>query len=125
MSSLLPNASPIYLDTELAMSQIGDVETMNSMLQMLEESLARDLPLIASLLQQGDVPAANRLLHALKGFIPIFCPEALSTHVAEVEGLSKQGPNPSLVPAYAALQPQLATLLSEVSAYLRANGMTV
>jgi hypothetical protein len=30
------------------------------MLAMLEESLARDIPLIAELLAKGDVPGANR-----------------------------------------------------------------
>ena len=123
MPTPLPPAGPIYLDTGLALSQIGDTDAMNSMLLMLQESLARDVPEIAALLQMGEVLAANRLLHTLKGFIPIFCPEPLCAHVVRVEALSKLGPGPALAPAYAALQPELAQLLCEVDSYLQANGM--
>ena len=119
----LPEAKPVYLDTDLAMSQIGDVDTLNSMLLMLQESLARDVPAIAVLLQQGDVPPANQLLHALKGFLPLFCPEPLCAHVVRVEGMSKRGAHPELEPAYAQLQGALMQLLGEVEAYLRAKGL--
>jgi hypothetical protein len=124
MPSLLPKAPPVYLDTELALSQIGDVDAMNSMLLMLEECLSRDIPSVVSLLDQGDVVTANRLLHGLKGFIPIFCPESLCAHVVRVEGLSKLGSSEELLPAYAALRPELEGLLSEVRAHLLANGIT-
>lgn len=116
-----PTDAPIYLDTELALSQIGDADTMNSMLVMLQESLARDVPHIAALLEAGDLTTANRLLHSLKGFIPIFCPEALCAHVVQVEGQSKQGIASELMPAYALLRPELEVLLAEVSAYLLAH----
>ena len=122
MSTQIPEASQTYFDIDLALSQIGDLDSLNSMLLMLQESLTSDLPKIASLLQQGDVPAANRLLHALKGFIPIFCRESLCSHVVRVEGLSKLGPSAALVPAYAALQPELAQLLCEVTSHLSAHG---
>ena len=123
MPTPLLQACPVYLDLDLALSQIGDTDAMNSMLLMLQESLASDVPAIAVLLQQGDVAAANRLLHALKGFIPIFCPEPLCAHVVRVEGMSKHGAHPALEPAYAVLQPQLVLLRSEVEAYLQAHGM--
>ncbi len=122
MPTPLPEASPIYLDTDLALSQIGDFDAMNSMLLMLQESLTNDLPKIASLLQQGDVPAANRLLHALKGFIPIFCQESLCSHVVQVESMSKLGANPDLLSAYVGLQTELAKLLREVASHLQAHG---
>lgn len=122
MASLLPQSDPIYLDTDLAVSQIGDVQAMQGMLTMLEESLGRDIPLIAQLLVAGDVVGANRLLHSLKGFIPIFCGPALSELVAQVEMLSKDTQSTTIGPAYAELQPELQQLLAEVSAYLNDNG---
>lgn len=122
MSSLLPDPVPVYLDVDLAMSQIGDVQAMQGMLSMLEESLARDIPAIAELLDSGDVVGANRLLHPLKGFIPIFCGPVLSELVAQVEMLSKDASSTSVGPAYAELMPELNQLLADVSVYLNDKG---
>lgn len=108
-----------FLDIDLAFSQIGDAEVMTGMLQMLQDALPRDLPQIADLLQAGDVAGANRLLHSLKGFIPIFCVADLCNEVAQVEGLSKDSRSVAAAPAYAELQPKLQTLLAEVSDYLQ------
>jgi hypothetical protein len=113
-------AGPVYLDVDWALSQIGDVESMNTMLAMLQESLARDVPRVSELLQSGDVAAANRLLHALKGFIPIFCQEPLCARVVNVEGMSKNSQSQTVGPAYAGLRPELELLLAEVCAYLQA-----
>jgi hypothetical protein len=112
---------PVYLDTALALAQIGDAETMDSMLLMLQESLARDVPLVSDLLQAGDVAAANRVLHALKGFIPIFCQELLCAQVVLVEGMSKDSRSTEVGPAYRGLRPKLEVLLAEVDAYLQAR----
>ena len=121
MSLSESQAGPLYLDTGLALSQIGDVDSMNSMLLMLQESLARDIPLVSELLQAGDVVAANRVLHALKGFIPIFCQAPLCEQVVRVEALSKDSRSQELGPAYRALRPELQALLDEVNAYLQAH----
>jgi HPt (histidine-containing phosphotransfer) domain-containing protein len=118
MTSPLPKAGATYLDTELALSQIGDVEAMNGMLVMLQDTLANDLPLIEDFLRAGDVANANRLLHALKGFIPIFSRPELCAHVVRVEAMSKDTSNTATGPAYLALKPQLEQLLAEVRAHL-------
>ena len=121
MSSPESPIGPVYLDTGLALSQIGDVEAMASMLVLLQESLARDIPLIAQLLHDADLVAANRVLHALKGFIPIFCIQPLCEHVVRVEGLSKDRQSTTAGPAYLLLMPELEQLLLEVSAYLETS----
>jgi len=124
MPSPMPQAGPGLLNIDLALSQIGDVDAMNDMIVMLEESLGRDVPQVSALLQNGDIQGANRLLHGLKGFIPIFCPESLCLEVVRVEGLSKASDSPELAEAYATLRPHLETLLAEVTAYLVANGIS-
>lgn len=124
MASLLPETGAGVLDLDLALSQIGDTDAMNDMMVMLQESLTRDVPTITSLLQSGDVAGANRLLHALKGFVPIFCHAAFCEEVAHVELLSKGAFSPELASAYEGLRPQLETLLTEVSSYLTANGIS-
>ena len=122
MPSQSPQAGLTLLDIDLALAQIGDVEAMNDMLAMLEESLVRDIPEISALLEKGDGLGANRLLHALKGFIPIFCQPALCLEVARVEGISKHIGHADVAPAYAALRPQLEQLRAEVSNQLMARG---
>jgi hypothetical protein len=118
MPSPLPASGASYLDTGLATSQIGDVDSMNVMLVMLQDTLVHDLPLIDCFLEAGDVVSANRLLHALKGFIPIFCQADLCDHVVQVEALSKNSQSTTVAPAYLELKPQLEQLLAEVRAHL-------
>jgi HPt (histidine-containing phosphotransfer) domain-containing protein len=121
--SLIPGQPDYYfLDPALALSQIGDAQTMHGMLTMLEETLGRDIDQIADLLLSADYVGANRLLHPLKGFIPIFCGEALCAHVSQVEALSKVGPADVVSKSYALLRPELDQLLVEVSAYLNEQG---
>jgi HPt (histidine-containing phosphotransfer) domain-containing protein len=115
----MSSPSPIYLDTRLALEQIGDADAMNGMLVMLQESLTRDIPLVAQLLGNGQVIEANRVLHALKGFMPIFCVEALCMHVVQVEAQSKDSQSTTIGASYAVLKPELETLLEEVNAYLQ------
>ncbi len=121
MSSPESQVGPVHLDARLALSQIGDEEAMASMLLMLQESLTRDIPLIAQLFRDGDLVAANRVLHALKGFIPIFCNQPLCEQVVRVEALSKDRQSTAAATAYLVLIPELEQLLSEVTAYLKAH----
>jgi len=125
MASLLPQSDPVYLDTDMAASQIGDLQSMQGMLAMLEESLARDIPMIARLIKARDIVGANRLLHSIKGFIPIFCGPAMCELVSQVELLSKDRDSTAISAAYAELQPELQQLLAEVSAYLNDNGASL
>ena len=118
----MSSMSPVYLDVDWALSQVGDVETLNGMMVMLEESLSRDIPLISTHFQAGDVVAANRLLHAIKGFVPIFCREAFCSQVVAVEALSKDSHSTSAGPAYEVLRPDLEQLLADVNEYLNGGG---
>ncbi len=92
---------------------------MNGMLSMLQETLTHDLPLIDDFLRAGEIANANRLLHPLKGFLPIFCPPTLCAHVVAVEALSKDVHSTTVASAYVDLKPRLEQLLAEVSAYLQ------
>lgn len=119
MSAVSPQgAAPRYLNIEGALHQIGDEGALREMLPMVLESLRRDVPAVTAALAQGDVPSANRLLHPLKGFIPIFCTPSLYEHVADVEHLSKKEDAATVAAAFATLAPELLTLQAEVAAYL-------
>ena len=112
----------VFLDIALAMEQIGDTQAMQGMLSMLVESLVRDLPRISQMLADGDVRSANRVLHGLKGFIPIFCVEDLCKHVSEVEQLSKTGACGEVLHGYTYLKLDLEMLQAEVAEYLNDQG---
>ncbi len=119
MSVSSGGANVCFLDVELAIRQTGGAHAMQGMLPILEESLARDIPRISELLAQSDVAGASRVLHSLKGFIPIFCGEALSTLVAQVQELSKTGSVQEVTAAYAPLRADLVSLLADVVNYRR------
>lgn len=107
-----------YLDVGRALDQIGDLPALNDMLDMLQVSLNRDIPQIERLLAENNVLLANRMLHALKGFIPIFCTDALCDEVTAIEMLSKTGTAEQVKAAYVLLSPKLEQLQAEVDAHL-------
>lgn len=116
MSTTFPDRpAPLFLDVERALAQIGEVSALYEMLGMLQDFLGRDVPQIAQLLVDQDMGAANRLLHSLKGFIPIFCVDALCDHVAL---LSKTQGSDEVGQAYALLAPKLQQLQTEIDQYL-------
>ena len=111
--------APIYLDIPKALESVGDQHALIDMLGVLQDSLASDVPQIALLMAQVRVPEAGALLHALKGFAPIFCTDALCAHISQVELLSKTADGGEVVHAYAHLGPQLVQLQGEIRQYLQ------
>ncbi len=109
---------PIYLSVERAMEFIGDASGVLSLLKTLEQTLSTDLPLIVQLLDKGDVHGANRMLHQLKGFTPVFCVDSLVERVVAIDQLSNHGEAAVVRAAYGQLAPQLQQLRNEVSQHL-------
>ena len=112
------SADPTYLSVERAMEFIGDTNGVLTLLKTLQQTLSSDLPLIVDLLNKDDVLGANRVLHQLKGFTPVFCVDSLVELVVSVEHLSKHGEAPEVTAAYNRLAPQLEQLRTEVATYL-------
>ena len=112
---------PIYLSIERAMEFIGDAHGVLSLLKTLQQTLSEDLPRLTALIESGDAPGANRILHQLKGFTPVFCVDSLVESVIKVEGMSKHAELPDLQASYQLLAPQLETLRLEVVAHLNNN----
>lgn len=110
--------APVYLDPVRALDQIGDLTALHEMLDMLQATLERDIAQISQCLATQNLGAANRLLHSLKGCIPIFCVDALCDHVAQVELLSKSASADEVGKAYALLRPKLVQLQAEIDVYL-------
>ena len=116
--------APVYLSIGRAMEFIGDGQGVLTLLQTLQETLSNDLPRLQALIDQGDVLGAQRILHQLKGFTPVFCVDSLVDHVVRVEGLSKHAETSALRAAYSQLAPQLEALRHEVLAHLALQNPT-
>jgi HPt (histidine-containing phosphotransfer) domain-containing protein len=112
------NARHQFLSIDRAMEFIGDAAGVKGLLVTLQQTLSNDLPRIDQLLAQDDVPGANRILHQLKGFTPVFCVDSLVEQVVSVEGLSKHGEPEEVRQAYGQLAPHLEQLRAEVTAEL-------
>lgn len=99
-----------------AMDYVGDLTGVIGLLGTLAQCLQDDLPRLQACIDGGDLSGAHRLLHQLKGFVPVFCVDSLVTDVLEAEALSKGQDTQALRQAYARLGPRLHQLLSEVQA---------
>jgi HPt (histidine-containing phosphotransfer) domain-containing protein len=114
-----------YLSVERGMEFIGDEAGFLSLLKTLHQTLTTDIALITDLLSQDDVSGANRLLHQVKGFAPVFCVDALVEHVVTVEALSKHGDAAEVRAAFAQMAPQLEQLRTEVALHLAAHQLAL
>lgn len=113
-----PTPTPVHLSIDRAMAFIGDRQGVLTLLQALQQTLSDDLPRLQALLDQGDVPGVQRILHQLKGFTPVFCVDRLVELVVRVEDISKHADATELRAAYSPLAPQLEALRLEVVAHL-------
>lgn len=73
---------------------------------------------MATALSAGDVATANGLLHAIKGYVPIFVVDELVEQVTHVEKLGKTESIAVMQPLYAELLPRLEGLLQEIYRHL-------
>lgn len=108
----------IHLDIERAIGYTGDAAAAADLLQMVEQNLGPDIDNIWQKLEAGDMAAAGRLIHAIKGFVPIFCHDLLVEEVTRAEALSKTQSAASFKLVFADLAPALLLLLKDIRAYL-------
>lgn len=112
------NTAFIRLDLARGVAMMGSALALRKILLTVQSSLSADLPQIASALVVGDVPSANRLLHALKGYMPILAVDAVVAQVTALEKLSKTESAAVVQTGYLQLAPELQGLLDEIQAYL-------
>jgi len=112
------NAGASRLDVARGVGMMGSEAALRKILLTVTGSMVADLPKIDAALQAGDVPTANRLLHAIKGYTPIFASDALVMQVTEVEKLSKTESAAVVQAQYAPLGVELKGLVVEIQAFL-------
>lgn len=97
---------------------MGSEAALRKILVTVLASMSADVPAIEAALQAGEVANANRLLHAIKGYMPIFGSDDLVSQVAAVEKLSKTESAAVVQGHYQALAPELRQLLAEIHVFL-------
>jgi HPt (histidine-containing phosphotransfer) domain-containing protein len=112
----LPAPSP-QLDIARGVDLMGSEEALADILDTVITSLMDAVPDIRNALKADDVPLANGLLHGIKGYSPIFCTDALTAQIAQVELISKTGSRAAVQPLFAKLAPRLEALLVEIQTY--------
>jgi HPt (histidine-containing phosphotransfer) domain-containing protein len=106
------------LSIDRAMAYVGTEAGVLTLMPALQQSLITDLARIEQSLAASDLPQVRNCLHQLKGFIPVFCTDALVAHVAALETLSRHADIEAVRIAYGRLAPQLAQLQTEVDGYM-------
>jgi HPt (histidine-containing phosphotransfer) domain-containing protein len=117
-SQLAGTAAVARLDVARGVGMMGSEPALRKILVAVVGSLETDLPAIQGALQARDVVTANRLLHAIKGYMPIFGTDAMVELVAAVEKLSKTESAETLRPHCLRLEPELQGLLTEIQSFL-------
>ena len=120
-ANTFPPASAKVLDIDVGIEAMGSEDGLRAILETVLESMSASLPDIRSALQAGDVPAANALLHAIKGYMPLLTAQDVVDHVTAVEGASKTESAAVVAPLFASLEPTLQQLLNDIQTYLADN----
>ena len=93
---------------------MGSEAALRTILATVVVSMASDVSDIAAALAKDDVVNANRMLHAIKGYLPIFATDALVDRVTRIEATSKVESAAVVRPLWADLAPRLDVLLTEI-----------
>ena len=112
-----PWAAPDF-DAQRGVHMVGSADTMRKLLPAVVDSLSADLLAIDAALSLDDMGRVRVLFHGIKGFIPIFCSDALVAQVGDTESLSKTATAAEIALLYARLAPRLQSVLVQVKEYL-------
>ena len=107
------------LEVKRAIDMLGSHEALSMILRTALLSLSEEVPAIGRELEAGDVRAASRRLHGIKGYLPIFGADPLVNEFFALEQLSKTASAATLVAAFSTLRPLLERLLAEIRQYLQ------
>ena len=120
MQEALPSGAQYKaLNLAGAMEFLGDAQAVRDLLAPLVRSLEADLPHIEQLLEGGDLATVARMLHSMKGFVPVFCFEPLAQELVRVEKAARALDTLAVRADVAALLPRLRRLAGEAQDYLR------
>lgn len=117
--SALQETNMKYLDINGARDRLGDDELLQQMLVMLSESLPEETAQFNALMAENNLHAAARVLHKIKGVIPLFCDEATVRILQQLEVMLQQNEDtPEMREKLTALLERLDQFKSELMQWL-------
>jgi HPt (histidine-containing phosphotransfer) domain-containing protein len=105
-----------------AIEFLGDEQAVSDLLQPLVTSLGKDIGEVERLLTLGDMPAIASTLHALKGFIPVFCHAEFAAQLVDVEKRIRGDHSAQMLAQVEALLHPLRQLVQESNRFLQQAG---
>jgi HPt (histidine-containing phosphotransfer) domain-containing protein len=111
-------AVPRLLDVETTLERLaGDQELLGEIAQILIMTAPAQLESIAAALGTQDMKSAYEEAHSLKGAVAAFEAPEVFTLVASVEKHARAGDSAAAGSAFAAAQPMVEGLLSELAPF--------
>jgi two-component system, sensor histidine kinase and response regulator len=105
------------------MDNVGnDLAFLTETVQMLETDGPCLMKQIREALVAGDAPAVGRAAHALKGMVSNFCSPQTQASALQVEKAGKSGNLAAAQEAMGALDSQLESLVTDLTAFLKERG---
>lgn len=112
-------ATPL-LDLTQAQALAGEPAGLRALAESFRDSLQTELQQIDAALARDDAQALSFGLHALKGFVPLFCQADLAQAVTALYHDSRHQDGAATAARYRQLAPVLQALGAEVQAWLGA-----
>ena len=115
----MPFPAPLF-DLSQAQALAGEGDALRSLAESFRDSLRTELQRLDAALAGGDPEALSLGLHALKGFVPLFCHPDLAQAITDLYRDSRQASAEVTRERYRDLAPVLQALAGEVEAWLGA-----
>lgn len=117
-AATVTTTTPRWLEIERGLAFLDDRELLLEMLGLLEQNLGTDIARIWQFLDADDAAAAARVLHPLKGILPIFSSDELVEQVIHTELLCKTLPASEVRPVFAQTAASLGQFLTQMQRFL-------
>ena len=111
---------PPFLDLSQAREIAADASQLQELVQTFAESMTTELSNLENAWAAHDLKSVQFSLHALKGFVPLFCNPVLAKAVIDLYHASAHQPIEQTQATYRSLAPALQALQKEVEGWLGA-----
>ncbi len=106
------------LDVDHAYSLLEKPEHVQHMLKLLLATVPQDVAEVDRLLAAGERESAHRVLHQLKGFLPMFCTDAFGKELQAITKLCKEADPSAFNDKFPAVRDKLDRLCTQAREYL-------